>query len=175
MSNDSNAIPADDPQRDSTIAHPDDADLTHVFLVGDTYTILLSGEQTAGRMCLIDMYVPPGGGPGPHRHDFEETYTITDGELEMTFRDETITATAGETINIPANAPHMFTNATNQPARTLCTCVPAGQDEFFRSVGIPVDNRTATSEIDEATQKEQLEKAALLAPKYDTELLGEPE
>lgn len=175
MSNDFKAIPADDPHRDSTIAHPDDADLSHVFLVGDTYTILLSGEETAGRMCLIDMYVPPGGGPGPHRHDFEETYTITDGELEMTFRDETITAKAGETINIPANAPHMFTNATNQPARTLCTCVPAGQDEFFRSVGIPVDNRTATPDIDEATRNEQLEKAAMLAPKYDTELLGEPE
>lgn len=175
MSNDSEAIPADDPQRDITIAHPDSADLLHVFVVGDTYTILLSGEETAGHMCLIDMYIPPGGGPGLHRHDFEETYTITDGELEMTFRDETITAESGETINIPANAPHMFTNATDQPARAVCTCVPAGQDEFFRSVGIPVDSRTATPDIDEATRKAQLEKAATLAPEYDTELVGKPE
>ena len=36
-------------------------------MVGDTYTILLSGEDTDGRYCLIDMLVPPGGGPGPHR------------------------------------------------------------------------------------------------------------
>ena len=44
--------------------------------MGDTYTILLTGKDTAGRYCLIDMYVPPGGGPPPHRHDFEESFTI---------------------------------------------------------------------------------------------------
>ncbi len=25
-------------------------------------------NDTNGRFCLIDMYVPPGGGPPPHRH-----------------------------------------------------------------------------------------------------------
>jgi quercetin dioxygenase-like cupin family protein len=29
-------------------------------VVGDIYTILLSGEDTGGRFTLIDMYVPPG-------------------------------------------------------------------------------------------------------------------
>src|SRR5205807_8272742 len=33
----------------------------HLGVVGDTYTILLSGTDTAGQLCLIDMYVPPGG------------------------------------------------------------------------------------------------------------------
>jgi hypothetical protein len=45
-------------------------------MVGDTYTILLSSNDTAARYCLIDMHVPTGGGPGPHRHDFEEMFTI---------------------------------------------------------------------------------------------------
>lgn len=85
----------DDPQRGVTPAHPDSEDLPHVFIVGDTYTILLSGENTAGSMCLIDMYVPPGGGPGPHRHDFEETFSVTEGEIEVTIRSKTITAKAG--------------------------------------------------------------------------------
>jgi hypothetical protein len=34
------------------------------------------------------MLVPPGGGPPPHRHDFEEMFTILDGEIELTFRGE---------------------------------------------------------------------------------------
>ena len=34
-------------------------------MVGDTYTILISGEDTAGRYALIDMLVPAGGGPPP--------------------------------------------------------------------------------------------------------------
>jgi predicted secreted Zn-dependent protease len=33
----------------------------HFGLVGDTYTVLLSGKDSDGRYCLIDMHVPPGG------------------------------------------------------------------------------------------------------------------
>jgi uncharacterized cupin superfamily protein len=38
---------------------------------------------------------------------------------------------AGETINIPANAPHQLHNRSAQPARLLCICAPSGQEEFF--------------------------------------------
>jgi|SRR5215831_18861129 len=80
-------IPPGDPQRNLTIARPDeDPNLPHIGLVGDTYTILLTGKDTAGRYCLIDMHVPPCGGPAPHRHDFEEMFTILEGEIEVTFR-----------------------------------------------------------------------------------------
>jgi quercetin dioxygenase-like cupin family protein len=52
------------------------------------------------------MLIPAGGGPPPHRDDFEETFHILDGELEVTFRGETSTVRAGETAIVPANAPH---------------------------------------------------------------------
>ena len=58
------------------------------------------------------MHVPPGGGPPPHRHDFEEMFTVLDGEIEATFRGEKSVVRAGETVNIPANAPHQFQNKT---------------------------------------------------------------
>jgi mannose-6-phosphate isomerase-like protein (cupin superfamily) len=38
--------------------------------------------------------VPPGGGPLPHRHDFEETFVVLAGEIEVTFRGETSTLRA---------------------------------------------------------------------------------
>jgi len=88
------------------------------------------------------MHVPPGGGPPPHRHDFEEMFTVLDGEVLVTFRGETLTARAGETINVPANAPHAFTNAADTPSRLLCMCAPSGQEEFFTLVGQPVATRT---------------------------------
>ena len=60
------AIPTDDPQRHLAVARAEeDTTLPHVGLSGDTYTILLTGEDTAGRYALIDMHVPPGGGPPP--------------------------------------------------------------------------------------------------------------
>jgi quercetin dioxygenase-like cupin family protein len=79
--------------------------MRHVAVAGDTYTILVGGAETAGRYCMIDMHVPAGGGPPPHRHDFEEMFTLLEGELEFTFRGKTSNVRAGSTINIPANAP----------------------------------------------------------------------
>ena len=86
------------------------------------------------------MHVPPGGGPPPHRHDFEEMFTVLDGEVQVTFRGKTIVARAGETINVPANAPHAFTNAGDTPSRLLCMCAPSGQEEFFTLVGRQVED-----------------------------------
>src|SRR5262245_13726398 len=60
----------------------------------------------AGRYCRIDMHVPPCVGPAPHRRDFEEMFTIVEGEIEVTFRGEKSGVHAGETVNIPANAPN---------------------------------------------------------------------
>jgi quercetin dioxygenase-like cupin family protein len=88
---------------DAKVARPNtDQTLPHIGLVGDTYTILLSGEDTNGRYCLIDMHVPPSGGPAPHRHDFEESFSVLDGEIEVTFRGNKSVMRAGETVSIPA-------------------------------------------------------------------------
>ena len=140
-------------------------------MVGDTYTILLTGHDTAGRFCLIDMHIPPGGGPPLHRHDFEETFTILEGELEATFRSTKVVVRAGETVNIPANAPHQFRNSSTKPVRLLCICSPAGLEEFFLEVGVPVATRTTPPELDEAAQAAFRAKVQALAPKYKTELL----
>ena len=156
------SIPPDDPKRSLTVSQADDHSLPHSSLAGDTYTMLLSGKDTAGRFCLIDMHVPPGGGPPPHRHDFEESFIV---------------------LNIPANAAHQFRNASRQPARLrrrnrgylsrgkigrrrrLCICSPAGQEEFFAQVGIPVATRTtAPPKLDDKAQAEFRAKAAALTP-----------
>jgi quercetin dioxygenase-like cupin family protein len=169
-------IPPDDLSRTLTVARPDqDQSLPHLGLVGDTYTILVAGQDTAGKYTLIDMHVPPGGGPPPHRHDFEEMFTVLEGQVRVTFRGETIVATAGQTINVPANAPHAFTNASDTPSRLLCLCAPAGQDEFFTLVGQPVATRTEPPPpLDPAAQAAFLAKSVSLAPRYKTELLLPP-
>jgi len=165
-------IPPDDRRRTLTLTRPDDQTVPHSGIVGDTYTILLTGADTAGRYCLIDMHVPPGGGPGPHRHDFEESFTVLMGEIQTTVRGATSVVRAGETVNIPANAPHQFTNKADQPARLLCICAPSGQEEFFRIVGVPVATRTTPPPpLDADAQAAFQAKAAALAPHYRTELL----
>ena len=166
------SLPPDDLSRSLIVTRSSDQSLPHIGLVGDTYTVLLSGKDTAGKFCLIDMHIPPGGGPPPHRHDFEESFIILEGELEATFRGEKSVVKAGETAHIPANAPHQFHNTSDQPVRLLCICAPAGQEELFAEVGVRVATRTtAPPKLDPATQAEFIAKVEALAPKYRTELL----
>lgn len=166
------ALPQDDLRRSVTVAGLAGNQPLHIGVVGDTYTILLTGAHTAGRFCLIDMHIPPGGGPPPHRHSFEETFTILEGELEVTCRGDKVVVQEGETVNIPANAPHQFRNSSARPVRLLCICSPAGQEEFFLEIGVPVPTRTTPPpELDAAAEMAFKKKAEVLAPKYSTELL----
>ena len=165
-------VPADDLNRYLALANPEN--MPHIGLVGDTYTVTVSGEDTGGRFCVIDMHIPPGGGPPPHRHDFEETFILLVGEIEATFRGAKTTVREGETVNIPANAPHQFHNASAAPVRMLCICAPAGQERFFAEVGVPVATRTTPPpKLDERQEAQFIKKAVALAPKYRTELLRE--
>jgi quercetin dioxygenase-like cupin family protein len=166
-------LPPDDPRRALTVVRPETDDtLPHVGIGTGTYTILLTGRDTAGRYALIDMLVPPGGGPPPHRHDFEEMFTVLEGEVAVTFRGETMVLRRGETINVPANAPHFFRNISDAPARLLCLCAPAGQEEFFLETGVPLATRTsAPPPPDPATRAAAIAKAVALAPRYRSELL----
>jgi mannose-6-phosphate isomerase-like protein (cupin superfamily) len=166
-------LPADDLSRSLTVAQPDtDQRLEHLAVVGDTYTILVDGAQTRGRYTLIDMLIPPGGGPPPHRHDFEEMFSILEGEITLIFRGETSVAGPGTTVNIPANAPHQFQNKSQGVVRLLCLCSPAGQEDFFREIGVPVASRTTPApKLSGAEQQAFREKSGALAAKYHTELL----
>ena len=166
-------LPPDDPKRSLTVAQPDeDQSLLHLGIVGDTYTLLVSGAQTEGRFCLFDMHIPPNGGPGPHRHDFEETFIVLDGEIEITFRGGKQIVKAGETINVPSNAPHQFQNRSSESVRLLCLCAPAGQENFFMELGVKVDTRTTPPpKLNQNEQKAFARKAATVALRYRTELL----
>lgn len=97
---------------------------------------------------------------------------MLEGEIEATFRGATSTVRAGQVINIPANAPHQFRNESEHPARLLCICSPAGQEEFFMEVGVPVATRTTAPPPLEPTAQSALKaKSEALAPKYRTEVV----
>ena len=111
-----------------------------VSVVGDTYRILLSGAQTGDAFAIIDMLVPPNGGPGPHAHAaMQESFYVVEGEVVVKTMNLTYTALKGSFVSIPAGGVvHEFKNLTNSTAHLLCTVVPAGLEAFFREIGQPV-------------------------------------
>jgi len=165
-------IPPDDELRPLTVADPENDALRHLAVVGDTYTILISGDDTNGRYALIDMMIPAGGGPPPHRHDFEEMFHVLEGEVDVTIRGQTSKANTGEAVNVPALAPHSFRNPTDQTVRLLCLVAPAGLERYFAEFGDPVPKRTSPApKLTDAEIRERIDKAGALAPQYRIEML----
>jgi quercetin dioxygenase-like cupin family protein len=129
---------------DSNITTIDEGQGQCLSVVGDSYRILISGEQTDGRYAVIDMLIPPGGGPGPHAHkNFQEMFYVVDGEIEFKKKEGKYIAKKGSFVNIPlGGAVHCFKNTTQKTAHLLCTVVPAGLDSFFQEIGKPIERGT---------------------------------
>jgi quercetin dioxygenase-like cupin family protein len=118
-----------------------DTSTDHSYSVaGNTYRIIVSGEQTNNAYAIIDMLVPPGGGPGPHAHkDIEESFYVLEGSVVFRSETQLYKAVKGDYVNIPlGGAVHSFKNESEGMARLLCTVAPAGLDAFFKEIGRPV-------------------------------------
>lgn len=161
-------IPPDDPARVLTLSLP--GGRVSYSVVGDTYTIAISGDATAGRYAVIEMHVPPGGGSDPHRHACEELFLVIEGEIEVFFRDQRMTAGVAAAVNVPANAPHRFKKRGTIPAQVLSVVAPAGLDGFFAAGGARVPS-TAAPPLPEAEAEAQKRRMAGLAPEYGVEFL----
>lgn len=109
-------------------------------VVGDTYRLLVTGEQNGGTFAVIDMLIPPGGGPGPHAHaGFQESFYVIEGEVVVKTKAQTYTARAGSFVSIPkGGVVHDFKNESPTTAHLLCLVVPAGLEKFFQEIGRPV-------------------------------------
>ncbi|WMI67427.1 cupin domain-containing protein [Mangrovimonas sp. YM274] len=121
-----------------TIKSQEDND--YLAVAGSNYRIVISGEDTNGDYAVIEMLVPPGGGPPPHSHPYaQELFHITEGELEFKSEDGHITVKAGEFVSVPLDGPiHCFKNTSNKNAKLTCTIMPAGLENLFRDIGTPV-------------------------------------
>ncbi|MGV3559799.1 cupin domain-containing protein [Larkinella arboricola] len=139
-------------------------------VVGDTYRILISGKETEEKYAVIDMLVPPGGGPGPHAHkDMQEMFYVVDGEIEFKMESGPYTATKGSFITIPLGGEvHSFKNKSDTVAHLLCTVIPAGLDAFFQEIGKPVAAGTFLSPPE--LGPEELEQLKATAEKYGQKL-----
>ena len=100
--------------------------------------ILLSGEDTRGAYCLLDMRVAPGKGVPHHTHTREdEALFVLSGELEVTVGDEVFTLRAGQTLLAPRNTPHQLRNSGNVANHYLIMFSPSGFEGFLRATSVP--------------------------------------
>lgn len=151
---------------DTNISTIDNEQGQSLSIAGNNYRILVSGKQTGGNYAVIDMLVPPGGGPGPHAHkDMQEMFYVVEGEVEFKMEGAKYNAKKGSLVNIPFGGQvHGFKNKSNEMARLLCTVIPAGLDDFFLEIGKPVEAGTflAPSHL----SPEEISQLSALGEKY---------
>lgn len=70
----------------------------------------------------VSFYVgrfPPGTGPPLHRHPYEETFIVQEGNVTFTVDDETIESGAGQIVVVPGGAAHGFVNSGDDVLRMV--------------------------------------------------------
>jgi len=139
-----------------------------IAVVGDVYRFLATGEETDGNYATWEALVPPGGGPPPHVHSREqESFYILEGEITFRVNGETIIATSGTFANMPIGSLHSFKNETEQLARMIISIAPAGLENMFFEVGVPLaEGSTAAL----PPTKEEIEKLLAVAGNYGVEI-----
>lgn len=139
-----------------------------VAVVGDVYRFLATGDDTNGKYALWEAVVPPGGGPPPHVHSREEEgFYVLDGEIAITVNGERVVATAGTFANMPVGTLHSFRNEGDRPARMLISVAPAGLEQMFFEVGVPLVEGATTAL---PPTKDEIEKLLAVAPQYGIEI-----
>jgi mannose-6-phosphate isomerase-like protein (cupin superfamily) len=144
------------------------------FGVGaDTYSIVMKGSDTNGGYALIDMHVPPGGGPVPHAHACEEMFYVVEGQVEVFCQEQRVSAGVAAAVNIPGWAPHMFRNLATVPARLLAVVAPAGLEAQFAEMGVKLATRTtAPPPPSPEALAEMMRKLPGIAARYDARILA---
>jgi quercetin dioxygenase-like cupin family protein len=139
-----------------------------VAVVGDVYRFLAVGDETDGRYAMWEAVVPPGGGPPPHVHSREEEgFYVLEGEITLTVNGQRVVATAGTFANMPVGTPHSFRNESDRPAKMLIFVAPAGLEQMFFEVGVPLAEGATTAA---PPTKDEIEKLLAVAPKYGIEI-----
>lgn len=139
-----------------------------IAVVGDVYRFMATGEDTNGKYAMWEAIVPPGGGPPPHVHSREEEgFYILEGEITFTINGERVVATAGMFANMPVGTPHSFKNESSKSAKMLISVAPAGLEQMFFEVGVPLAEGATTAL---PPTKEEIEKLLAIAPRYGVEI-----
>lgn len=106
----------------------------------------------------------PAGTPGPPPHyhtGYSEIFHIITGEMEFMVDGRISVVKAGETVDLPPNTLHSFTNKSEHPAKWINIHSPKGFRAFFETLGInDTESDAAQQSVSKAAIDQVLQKAA---------------
>lgn len=111
-------------------------------------SVCLSGLDTGGAYCLLEVSVAPGMSVPRHTHTREdEAYFVLAGELEVTVGETTFVLRPGDALLAPRDIPHQLRNSGDTTNHYLLVFSPSGFEEFIMATAVPApDNAVAPTE-----------------------------
>jgi len=121
---------------------------------------------TTGDYDLALGETPPNvQGPPPHMHNnYKESFLIVEGEMEFIVNGEIQKVRAGESVDLPPNTVHTFSNTGDQPCKWVNIHSPKGFREFFEKMGIPV---TESDALEKSVAPQLIQEVIKTAADYD--------
>jgi quercetin dioxygenase-like cupin family protein len=80
----------------------------------------LKGADHGATVSLILDRSEPGHGPRLHRHPYDETWVVEEGNLTFQLGDDRYRAGAGDIVIAPPGVPHKFTSDGPGPCHLVC-------------------------------------------------------
>ena len=111
-------------------------------------SVCLSGADTGGAYCLLEVSAAPGVNVPCHTHTREdESYHVLSGELEVVVGEKVFVLKAGDTLMAPRDIPHQLRNPSSTENHFLLIFSPSGFEEFVMATAVPApDNAAAPTE-----------------------------
>jgi quercetin dioxygenase-like cupin family protein len=108
--------------------------------LGGHVAVKTRAADTDGRFSQLEFTDPCGMAPPVHTHHWEdETFYVLEGEVTVFIGDARIDAAAGGFVFMPRDVPHSYL-VRSERARALVTFAPAGIEQFFIEMGLPVSD-----------------------------------
>ena len=80
----------------------------------------LIGADHGATISLILDDSEPGHGPRLHKHPYDETWVVIEGNLTFQAGQERLQAGPGDIVIVPSDAPHKFTNDGSERCKLVC-------------------------------------------------------
>jgi len=108
-----------------------------VSIRASTCTFKATGKDTHGHFGLFEFTLEPGTeGASAHLHKhLTEAFYVTEGEVELRLKHQTLRALPGTFVLVPENTPHAFSNPGKQRATLLIMFCPAdSREQYFEGL-----------------------------------------
>ena len=101
-------------------------------------SVCLSGTDTGGAYCLLEVSLAPWMAVPRHTHTREdEVYFVLAGELEVIVGEKSFVLRPGDTLLAPRDIPHQLGNSGNATNHYLLVFSPSGFEEFIMATAVP--------------------------------------